>query len=68
MESHLYEQFDPTKFKITKEKSKNIFYVRAIENEYCCTIFINDANEIEIGLHKCSISGGEILEKIENFA
>jgi hypothetical protein len=65
---HLLEQFDPTKFKITKKENKNTFYVKSIENEYCCTIFINDANEIEIGLHKCSISGGEILEKIENFA
>lgn len=65
---HLREQFYPTEFKITKEESKNTFYVKSIENNYCCTIFINDKNEIEIGLHKCSISGGEILEKIENFA
>ena len=65
---HLLKQFDRTKFKITKEENKNTFYVKSKEDEYCCTIFINDANEIEIGLHKCSISGGEILEKIENFA
>ena len=62
----LKTQFDPTKFIITKKE--NTFYVKSIENKYCCTIFINDANEIEIGLHKCSISGGEILEKIEKFA
>lgn len=62
----LKTQFDVDKFIITKKE--NTFYVKSIENKYCCTIFINDANEIEIGLHKCSISGGEILEKIEKFA
>ncbi len=66
----LKKQFDVDKFTI-KEQSKNTFYVSSIENsEFCAAITINyDAQQIEIdSLDKCSISGGEILKKIEKFA
>jgi hypothetical protein len=65
----LKTQFDPTKFIITKKE--NTFYVKSIENsKFCSAITINyDAQQIEIdSLDKCSISGGEILKKIEKFA